>query len=219
MKHGAPPFQSALAVCAHPDDESFGLGAVLSTLADAGTRVSVLCFTRGEASTLHQEDEDLAAVRSRELVAAARSLGIAQTELLDYPDGGLDAQPLDELAGHVVQIAGMIDADVLVTFDRGGITGHPDHEQATQASLVAARMLEVDVLAWAVPETVADTLNREFGATFVGRLNDECDILMTVDRAKQFAAIADHRSQSSANPVLWRRLDLLGDHEHLRYLS
>jgi LmbE family N-acetylglucosaminyl deacetylase len=36
-----------LAVVAHPDDESFGLGAVLSAFIDSGTRVSVLCFTRG----------------------------------------------------------------------------------------------------------------------------------------------------------------------------
>ena len=33
------------------DDESFGLGAALRTWADQGTRVSVLSFTHGEAST------------------------------------------------------------------------------------------------------------------------------------------------------------------------
>jgi N-acetylglucosamine malate deacetylase 2 len=56
---GAPPrpdtppaVSAALAVCAHPDDETFGLGAVLAALVDAGTAVVVLCFTRGEASTL-----------------------------------------------------------------------------------------------------------------------------------------------------------------------
>jgi len=42
----------ALAVIAHPDDESFGLGAVLAALSGAGAQVRVLCFTRGEASTL-----------------------------------------------------------------------------------------------------------------------------------------------------------------------
>lgn len=41
----------ALAVVAHPDDESFGLGAVLGYLVHNGAEVSVLCFTRGEAST------------------------------------------------------------------------------------------------------------------------------------------------------------------------
>jgi hypothetical protein len=39
-----------------------------------------------------------------------------------------------------------------------------------------------------------------------------------VDRTRQLKAIACHRSQATDNPVLWRRLDLLGDRERLRYL-
>ena len=42
-----------LAVVAHPDDESFGLGAVLSALVIGDVRASVICFTHGEASALH----------------------------------------------------------------------------------------------------------------------------------------------------------------------
>ncbi|HLI74718.1 MAG TPA: PIG-L family deacetylase, partial [Acidimicrobiales bacterium] len=42
----------ALAVVAHPDDESFGLGAVLAALVRSGGDVRVLSFTHGEASTL-----------------------------------------------------------------------------------------------------------------------------------------------------------------------
>ena len=61
IKH-ALPARSVLAICAHPDDESFGLGAVLSAFVDAGARVSLLCFTRGEASTLHTT-RDLADAR------------------------------------------------------------------------------------------------------------------------------------------------------------
>ena len=40
-----------LAVCAHPDDESFGLGGVIAALVAAGTRVDLICLTGGEAST------------------------------------------------------------------------------------------------------------------------------------------------------------------------
>ncbi len=45
-----------LAVIAHPDDESFGLGAVIDALITAGAIVDVLCLTRGEASTLGADE-------------------------------------------------------------------------------------------------------------------------------------------------------------------
>lgn len=218
MTDTLPAYRSGLVVCAHPDDESFGLGPILSTLADAGTQLSALCFTHGEASTLHGVDGDLGAIRADELRDAGDVLGVNRVELLDYPDGTLSAVALDELVGHVHRFASAVDADVLLVFDRGGITGHPDHQHATDAALGAAPDLGLPVLAWALPAPVTERLNREFGAAFVGRGNDEIDIAITVDRTRQLDAIRRHRSQSADNPVLWRRLELLGATEHLRYL-
>ena len=43
-------FGEVLAVVAHPDDESFGLGAVLAALGANGAETRVLCFTHGEAT-------------------------------------------------------------------------------------------------------------------------------------------------------------------------
>ena len=63
-------FRSVLAVCAHPDDESFGLGAALSTFSSWGVETSLLCFTHGEASTLGQNRSNLAVIRADELTAA-----------------------------------------------------------------------------------------------------------------------------------------------------
>jgi GlcNAc-PI de-N-acetylase len=77
-----------LAVVAHPDDESFGLGAILAALVAAGAEVRVVCLAHGEASTLGAT-HDLAAVRHRELTAAAERLGVADVVLHDFPDGRL----------------------------------------------------------------------------------------------------------------------------------
>lgn len=212
---------SALAVVAHPDDESFGLGAVLSHLSAAGTEVSLLCFTHGEASTLGTdplEQVELHAVRAEELAAAAGVLGLTGVELRDYPDGRLSSVALDELAAVVEAESVRRGADLLVVFDEGGITGHPDHIQATRAALAAAEHLDVPVVAWALDDAVARSLNTEFGTTFAGRPAGDIDIRITVDRDVQNAAVCCHRSQSTANPVLWRRLALSGQTELLRVL-
>jgi LmbE family N-acetylglucosaminyl deacetylase len=72
-----PGWWSALVVVAHPDDETFGLGALIAGLTTRGTAVQVLCFTRGEASTLNENDSDLLAARARELRQAGSALGVA----------------------------------------------------------------------------------------------------------------------------------------------
>ena len=98
-----PAWSSMLAVVAHPDDESFGLGAVLDAFERAGTRISVLCLTHGEASTVHGVAGDLAEVRGRELAAAARILGVADFTLRDYPDGALNQVRRSRLVGEVIE--------------------------------------------------------------------------------------------------------------------
>lgn len=213
-----PRLARVLAVCAHPDDESFGLGAVLAALAAAGTSSSLLCFTHGEASTLGLGEGDLRQVRAGELAAAAAVLGVTGARLLDYPDGRLAGVGLSQLAGHVRRQIQLTRPDALLVFDEGGITGHPDHCQATAAALPAADRENLPVIAWAVPLPVAEVLNAEFGTTFTGRPPEQIDLTITVDRAAQLEAIACHVSQSAHNRILWRRLELLGNTEHLRYL-
>lgn len=207
-----------VAVVAHPDDESFGLGAVLASLTRRGVPVSVVCFTHGEASTLRDGPGDLAAIRGEELRRAATALGVDEVVLLDYPDGELANAELDELAVHVsARIASRRPSHLLV-FDVNGITGHPDHVRATEAALAAADQTGMPVLAWALPQHVAAALNVEYGTGFVGRDAAALDVAVTVSRERQWRAIECHRSQANDNPVLRHRLRLLDDVEHLRWL-
>ncbi|HVA75411.1 MAG TPA: PIG-L deacetylase family protein [Acidimicrobiales bacterium] len=211
-----PAASAVLAVCAHPDDETFGLGAVMDHFATRGTELSLLCFTHGEASTLGLSAEALGEIRRQELTEAAAALGIRRVRLLDHPDGALAETPLDQLASEVHQMAREVAAELLLVFDDDGVTGHPDHRRATQAALVGAP--DLPVLAWSLARQVAETLNAEHGTTFAGRDTHEVDLTLTVDRDAQSRAIACHTSQSSDNPVLWHRLELLGDRETLRWL-
>ena len=215
---GLPAWQSVLAVIAHPDDESFGLGAVLSTFGDAGSRVSVLCFTHGEASTLHGVAGDLRRIRTAEFDAAARLLGLHEVTLADYPDGALAGVPLQVLSDEVAAMARAQLADGLVVFDDNGITGHPDHRWATRAAVAAGALVGIPVLAWTLPEQVAQVLNTELATGFRGRPRGQIDLVVPVDRSGQMKATHAHLSQAVPGAPLWRRLDLLGDLEHLRWL-
>ncbi|MST34627.1 hypothetical protein GHK86_18100, partial [Acidimicrobiaceae bacterium USS-CC1] len=181
--HWAPG--SVLAVCAHPDDESFGLGGILDAWARRGIPVALLSFTRGEASTLGADEGALATVRAEELERAAAVLGVGRTTLMDYPDGRLSVQDPRALAAAVEALAVEVRADTLLAFDAGGITGHPDHQRATEAALLAGERLGLPVVAWCLPETVATTLVAEFGVPFVGRPDIEIDLRVAVDRARQ----------------------------------
>ena len=213
-----PAWTAVLAVVAHPDDESFGLGAVLDVFTSRGASGTVLCLTHGEASTLHGVAGDLHAVRQTELTRAAEILGVATTVLRDFPDGALADVAVEQLSAEVVRLAAVVQPDGLLVFDPSGVTGHPDHVTATVAALSAAEELGLPVLGWTLPEPVAAVLNGERGTSFVGHDPAAIDFVVHVDRTRQRRAIAAHASQALPTSVLWRRLELLGDTEHVRLL-
>jgi len=204
----------ALAVVAHPDDESFGLGAVLSSLVDWGIAVDLLCFSRGEASTVGASD-DLGRVRAKELSEAAKVLGLGQVWLEDLADGELDGHQEEMSARLAKRTEG---ADALVVFEPSGVTGHCDHRAATAAAHDAADRLGVVCIEWGVAPAVAAALSDELGAPLLGLEGPDVSE-WHVDRERQDAAIIRHESQAPGNPLLTRRLALQGGTEQVRVRS
>jgi LmbE family N-acetylglucosaminyl deacetylase len=138
-----------MAVLAHPDDESLGMGGTLCRYANEGVETFLVTATRGQAGRFrghreppeHPGPEALARIREAELRAAAQVLGIRDLTLLDYHDQKLDrADPKEAIgliAGHVRRLR----PQVVLTFGADGGYGHPDHVaicQFTTAALVAA---------------------------------------------------------------------------------
>jgi LmbE family N-acetylglucosaminyl deacetylase len=218
MLGALPTWRRPLAVVAHPDDESFGLGAVLARFVARNAAPSVLCFTHGEASTLHGVDGDLRELRAAELATAAELLGLAGVELLHEADGGLSDVAPGHLTRAVLDLADRTGADGLLAFDVTGVTGHPDHIAATAAAVDAGRLAGLPVLGWTLPSDVAESLNVEFGASFAGRPAAQLHLVLQVERDHQLSAVRAHPSQAVPGSVLWRRLELLGDREYLTWL-
>ena len=139
-----------LAVFAHPDDESLGVGGTLAKSAAEGVDVFLLTATRGGAGRYrghrpgdpeHPGAAALAAIRERELRAAASVLGVREIVLLDYPDGRLDTVNVPDAVATIATHVRRLRPDVVITFGPDGGYGHPDHvaiSQLTTASIVAA---------------------------------------------------------------------------------
>ena len=135
-----------MAVLAHPDDESLGLGGTLATYAARGVETYVVTATRGErgryfANVDRPSDADVGRVREAELRAATRTLGVHELVLLGYADGELDRADPNEAVGRIVAEIRRVRPQVVVTFDPFGAYGHPDHVaicQLTTAAVLAA---------------------------------------------------------------------------------
>lgn len=216
---GIPPvWRSVLAVIAHPDDESLGLGPVLDAFMVAGIRVEVLCLTHGQAWKLPGAPGDLAALRGAELASAADVLGPVRVKMQDCPDGCLSAICQSKLAGEVVAVADSFHPDGLLAFDTPETTGCLDHVAATSAGLLAAGTLGLPVLGWTLRETVATQLNRDFGARAAPDRAGAVDLRVTVDRARQRVASHTGPSKAPSGSARWRRLELLAETGSLRWL-
>jgi LmbE family N-acetylglucosaminyl deacetylase len=135
-----------LAVFAHPDDESMGMGGTLAKYAADGVETYLVCATRGERGWFGSEEtnpgfERLAEIRTKELESAAKVLGLKEINFLNYVDGDLDqADPLEAI-GRIVTHIRRIKPQVVVTFPHDGNYGHPDHiaiSQFTNAAIVCA---------------------------------------------------------------------------------
>jgi LmbE family N-acetylglucosaminyl deacetylase len=139
-----------MAVLAHPDDESLGVGGTLAKYASEGVEVYLLTATRGDSGRYrgyrlddHQHPGPLALanIREGELRAAASVLGVREVSILNYHDQHLDhANPREAIAAIVRQMR-RVQPDVVVTFGPDGAYGHPDHiaiSQFTTAAIIAA---------------------------------------------------------------------------------
>lgn len=142
-----------LAVLAHPDDETFGLGGTLALYAKKGYDVYYVCATRGEAGTVDKEFlkgyKDIAELRTDEVLRAAQILGIKEVFFLGYRDSGMpnteenkhpDAQVMhsvEDVAGRVVKYIREIKPDIVLTFDPIGGYKHPDHVHIHKATNLA----------------------------------------------------------------------------------
>ena len=123
-----------LCITAHPDDEAGAFGGTLALYSDRGVEVHLVCLTAGTAARNRgtaQTDDELAELRTAELLLSCDHLGIRFCEVLHYPDSKLDRANFHDVVGVLVEKIRWTRPHVIITFaPDGGLTGHPDHAMA-----------------------------------------------------------------------------------------
>lgn len=141
---------------AHPDDESFGLGGLIARYVDEGIDVDLICATNGECGTVKPEMlngyASVAELRLAELDCAAEKLGLRRVYKLGYRDSGMmgseTAQHPDclwqadpaQVTRDVVKVMREVRPQVVITFNRYGGYGHPDHIAIQRAATEAFKL-------------------------------------------------------------------------------
>jgi len=149
----AGPPRGLLAIFAHPDDESFGVGGVLALAAARGVPTNLVCATDGDLGGEAGARELDRELRRGELREAMAALGVPEPIFLGYRDSGMENWPrpadclanadAEEVVGRLESVLAELRPAVVLTFDPGGIYGHPDHvtisARGTEAYRRAAR--------------------------------------------------------------------------------
>lgn len=207
--------RSALVFSPHPDDESLACGGTIIKKRRAGASVKVVHMTDGSASTTLIPREELAAIRKRESLNAARVLGVNGTYFLDFPDSKL-SKHLSPATDRVVEIFEQESPEeVFMPHAREPARQAADHLAATMIVQAALQRYQRRVTIWEYPvwywlhwpwvrfaqkgppiktrHILRNSLESLFGARDFIELTSSVHIGDVL--AQKRAALAQHRSQ------------------------
>jgi LmbE family N-acetylglucosaminyl deacetylase len=142
---GLPALRHALVLAPHPDDESMGCGGTIALLRSAGTRVTVVFVSDGEATRGSGSAPQLTGkARRDEARTACRILGVADPPVfLGHPDGSL-AQEIEAIAVSLNLLVSEQQPEAL--FVPWFLDGHRDHQAMT--SVLAHADLSDELEIW-----------------------------------------------------------------------
>ncbi|EPX72881.1 pig-L [Schizosaccharomyces octosporus yFS286] len=132
--------ERVLFIFAHPDDESMFFGPTLEYLSKhRNVQVHLLCLSNGNA-------DGLGNLRQTELVNAASQFQIPKSNIKILSDKRLRDGMYERwdpivIGKHVYDY--MIDKNIrlAITFDKDGISGHPNHKACFYGALNASKMI------------------------------------------------------------------------------
>jgi LmbE family N-acetylglucosaminyl deacetylase len=185
-----------MVVTPHPDDAEYGVaGTVVHWITEGKEVVYVVC-TNGDKGSGDQnmDPEELAKIREREQLAAARLLGVREVQFLRYPDQGLEDTP--EFRKAIVRMIRIYRPETVATADPyRRYIWHRDHRITGQVTLDAVFPYARDYLSY--PELMREGLQphkvKEVLLWGSENVNYRSDITATFQT--KLAALQCHKSQ------------------------
>lgn len=133
--------ERVLAVVAHPDDMEYGASAAVAKWAAEGIEVHYLLLTAGEAGIASMEPSTTAQLRAEEQQAACDIVGAKSLEILDFPDGLLEADHSVRraIARKIRQVRPHMAISLTWELEVGFGINHVDHRACGMALMDAIR--------------------------------------------------------------------------------
>ena len=185
-----------MVVTPHPDDAEFGVAGTVARWVREGNSVIYVVCSSGEKGTSDStvKPEELAQIREREQLTAAKLLGVREVVFLRYPDQGLE--DTHEFRKDIVRQIRKYQPQIVVTADPyRRYIWHRDHRITAQITLDAIFPYARDHLAY--PDLLEEGLNphkvKEAWFWATEDPNHRSDITKTFDI--KLAALRCHKSQ------------------------
>jgi len=124
-----------LVICAHPDDETLGLGGTICSHAEKGDKIRVLIFADGESA--RGKSNSKIKIRQKQAKKAAKELGVEKIKFFNYPDQQLDIIALKDLAKKIEIEIKENSPNIVYTHYWGDV--NQDHRRLFEATLIACR--------------------------------------------------------------------------------
>jgi len=211
-----------MGVWAHPDDETFMTGGLMSMAVQHGQRV--ICVTATDGAGGVQDESrwpaaQLGEIRRNELAAALDVLGVTEHKVLDYEDGSCAPADQDQAVRQLTELIDKHQPDTIITFPPDGLTGHPDHRAVSVWATQAAAASHTNPTVYFATQTQElydafwQPIHEKFTVYFAAKApvlvpQAECTVLLQLDAetmARKAAALKAMPSQYEA----W--FEFLGD--------
>jgi LmbE family N-acetylglucosaminyl deacetylase len=146
-----------LVVTPHPDDAEFGASGTVAKLIKQGKTVVYIVCTNGDKGTEDRNirPEELARIREKEQLEAAKVLGVKEVVFLRFPDQALEDTP--EFRKEIVRQIRLFKPETMITADPyRRYIWHRDHRIVGRVVLDAVFPYARDI--WAYPDLAAEGL-------------------------------------------------------------